>query len=152
METRTPSLQTTLPLRRLWLSSGVSPRAMRYLYVLFVVAILLTGCANVPRESFATLQQRAEAGDAVAQRRLGSRFDFGSGVKQNYSEAAKWYQKAADQGDAAAQNNLGSFHQYGLGVSTNFSKALELYSKSADQGFAMAENNLGLMYDSGLGV
>jgi hypothetical protein len=117
-----------------------------------VIAILLPGCVSGPREGLASLQQHAEGGDAVAQRRLGSRFDFGYGVRQNYAEAARWYQMAADQGDAAAQNNLGSLYQYGLGVSTNLSKALELYRKSADQGFAMAENNLGFMHDSGLGV
>lgn len=125
---------------------------MKLLYFLAAITVLLSSCATAPEESFVALQQRADAGDAVAQRRLGSRYDFGHGVKQSYPEAAKWYQKAADQGDAAAQNNLASFYQHGLGVSTNLLKALELYRKSATQGFAMAQNNLGFMYDSGLGI
>jgi len=102
--------------------------------------------------SVTELRQKAEGGDRVAQRELGVHFDFGVGVQQDRSEAAKWYQMAADQGDPIAQNNLGSLYQYGLGVATNYVKAVELYRKSAEQGFAMGQNSLGYMYDFGLGV
>jgi TPR repeat protein len=115
---------------------------------------MLAGCASVSNQtsSVAELRQRAESGDTEAQRSLGVAYDFGQGVQQSYTEAAKWYEMAAEHGDAKAQNNLGSFYQYGLGVATNYSQAASLYRQAAAQGFIMAENNLGYMYDNGLGV
>jgi TPR repeat protein len=52
---------------------------------------------------FATQRGDAENGDAVAQYRLGSSYLSGSGVQQDYAEAAKWFKLAAEQGLAAAQ-------------------------------------------------
>jgi hypothetical protein len=117
--------------------------------------IALTACATYTsnaKPSVIELRQRAENGDRVAQFQLGDAFDFGLGVTQDRTEAAKWYQMSADQGYPAAQNNLGSLYQYGLGVGTNYTKAVELYRKSAEQGFAMGQNSLGYMYDFGLGI
>jgi len=70
------------------------------------------------------LRPLADQGDKWAQGMLGTMYDEGSGVPQNYAlrrlyekghgvlqdyaEAAKWFRKAADQGYAQAQNNLGS--------------------------------------------
>jgi len=47
-------------------------------------------------------------GLANAQCNLGLRYDNGQGVKQDYTEAARWYRKAAEQGYALAQFNLGN--------------------------------------------
>jgi len=117
---------------------------------IFLLAIF--GCATSPYPDLETVQSQAQAGDPIAQRRLGDRYDFGHGVKQDYREAAKWYEKAAEQGDAIAQNNLGSQYLYGLGVTTNPTKAVELFNKSAAQGYVLAQNTLGGLYDIGLGV
>jgi TPR repeat protein len=54
-----------------------------------------------------SLRERAEQGDAVAQRFLGLRYYRGLGVKQDYAEALRWFHKAAGQGDADAQFSLG---------------------------------------------
>jgi TPR repeat protein len=132
---------------------NISRQLFRTAYCCCLVALF--GCATGSYNqmpSMAELQQRAQNGDAVAQRKLGEDFDFGHDTKPDYLQASKWYQMAADQGDATAQNNLGSFYQYGLGVVTNYSKAIELYKQSASQSFALAQNNLGYMYDLGLGV
>lgn len=132
------------------IAMNTSRQLFRTAFCCFVFA--LAGCVSNRMPSTAELQQRAQNGDAVAQRELGEKFDFGHDTKQDYVEAAKWYQMAADQGDAKAQNNLGSFYQYGLGVATNYNKAVKLYKQSASQGDTMAQNNLGYMYDFGLGV
>jgi TPR repeat protein len=55
-------------------------------------------------------------GYAKAQYNLASMYDEGLGVKQNYSQAATWYQKAAEQNFAKAQFNLGSMYFNGEGV------------------------------------
>ena len=71
-----------------------------------------------------SLRERAERGDAVAQRFLGLRYYRGRGVKQNYAEALRWYRKAADQGDADAQFSLGFEHYEGRKVAKDNVAAL----------------------------
>jgi len=44
------------------------------------------------------LREQAEAGDANAQFHIGSMYENGSGVRQDYAEAAIWYRKAAERG------------------------------------------------------
>ena len=56
--------------------------------------------------SFKELKTRAEKGDADAQYALGSCYDSGRGVPQDYTEAVKWFHKAAEQGEAQAQGSL----------------------------------------------
>jgi len=53
------------------------------------------------------LRKRAEAGDARAQFDIGSMYERGLGVRQDYGEAARWYRRAAEQGDVDAQRILG---------------------------------------------
>jgi len=43
-------------------------------------------------------------------------YKIGSGVPQNYAEAAKWYRLAAEQGHAIAQSHLGDMYFGGRGV------------------------------------
>ena len=53
----------------------------------------------------------AEQGNALAQLVIGSMYELGKGVQQDYSEAAKWYKLSAEQGNAGAQNLLGLFFE-----------------------------------------
>ena len=39
----------------------------------------------------------------VAQYNLGNKYDNGTGVAQNYAEAARWYRLAAEQGHPSKQ-------------------------------------------------
>jgi len=99
-----------------------------------------------------TLRKQADAGDAKAQFNIGAMYENGSGVKQDYEEAARWYRKAAAMGDARAQYNLGIMHQNGFGVPRNDTEAVKWYRKAAMQGAASAQYNLGFMYLNGQGV
>ena len=85
------------------------------------------------------LRKQADAGDAKAQFNIGSMYENGSGVEQDYAEAARWYRKAAERGDARAQYNLGIFHQNGWGVPQNHAEAVKWYRKAAMQGAASAQ-------------
>lgn len=58
----------------------------------------------------------AERGHAEAQNKVGSYYDLGLGVIQNYKEAVTWYRKSSEQGDAFAQYNLGIMYVNGRGV------------------------------------
>lgn len=94
----------------------------------------------------------AEQGDAKAQIILGSMYDTGLGVPQDYKEALKWYLLAAKQGNAKAQSKLGSMYDIGLGVPQDHKEALKWRQLAAEQGDAFAQLNLGAMYDHGKGT
>ena len=91
----------------------------------------------------------AEQGDAEAQFNLGVRYDNGRGVRQDDSEAVRWYRLAADQGHAVAQFNLGVMYANGRGVPQDDTEAVLWYRLAADRGDADAQNNLGVMYQTG---
>lgn len=52
-----------------------------------------------PAEAIVRCREAAEQGDAESQFTLGVRYANGQGVKQSYTEAAKWFLKAAEQGN-----------------------------------------------------
>lgn len=91
----------------------------------------------------------AEQGDVKAQIMLGSMYDVGLGVSQDYLEAAKWYLLAAKQGDAKAQSKLGSMYDIGLGVPQDSKEAIKWWRLAAEQGDAFSQLNLGAKYDHG---
>ncbi len=92
--------------------------------------------------------EKAHAGDAQAQLRLSSAYEFGIGVPPNGDEAMRWMRASADQGYAEAQNSMGSVLQF----KRQYSSALEWYVKASNQGHPRATNNLAYLYDMGLGV
>lgn len=78
-----------------------------------VLAIQSTGDKKAPvmdlrrqPNDFQKTKEAAEMGYAPAQAMLGMMYANGSGVAQDYKEAALWWQKAADQGHALAAQNL----------------------------------------------
>ena len=110
--------------------------------VIFLAATILTlFLSSSLSADIKTLRKQAEAGDAKAQFNIGSMYENGSGVKQDYAEAAKWYRRAAERGDARAQYNLGIFHQNGWGVPKDDAEAAKWYRKAAMQGAASAQYN-----------
>ena len=94
----------------------------------------------------------AEQGNAAPQYNLGLMYEDGLGVKQDDSEAVKWFRKAAEQGNVKAQASLGKKYQDGRGVKQDDVEAMKWFRKAAEQGNADAQFNLGVMYDNGRGV
>lgn len=108
-----------------------------------------------PNPFIKKLRHDALRGDANAQLELGLDYEYGSGVDQDYAEAAKWYRLAADRRNPIAQNNLGRLYQYGLGGEDSYLSdyhAATFYKQAAEQGFAPAQSNFGYMCEYGLGV
>jgi TPR repeat protein len=105
------------------------------------------------------LQAQAQAGNATAQRLLGSVYWSGTDVTingleilpQDYSKAVQWYQRATMQGDGEAQYFLGYAFQYGQGLSMDLPQALQWYHKAAAQNDATAQAKIGVFYERGLG-
>jgi hypothetical protein len=94
----------------------------------------------------------AGQGDVTAEFKLAHMYYEGSGVPQDYAEAARWYRKAAEQGYAKAQFNLGDLYFRGKGVPQNYAEAVHWTQKAADQSYAKAQAGLGYMYLTGVGL
>jgi GAF domain/PilZ domain/Sel1 repeat len=77
----------------------------------------------VPANDLASLRKVAERGDPAAQFALGARYATGEEVKQNYTEAVKWFILAAEQGHILAQATLGAYYWAGRGVPQDLTKA-----------------------------
>lgn len=103
--------------------------------------------------SIEDLKIRSSAGDGTATRQLAEMHYLGrGGVKQNFSEAARWYEILAKQGDARAQTSLGLMYARGYGVEKNLQTAQRWWSFAAAQNDPGAQFNLGVIYSRGEGV
>jgi GAF domain/PilZ domain/Sel1 repeat len=69
------------------------------------------------------LSKVAEHGDPAAQFALGARYATGEDVKQDYTEAVRWFTLAAEQGHIVAQATLGAYYWAGRGVPQDLNKA-----------------------------
>ncbi len=87
----------------------------------------------------------AQAGSALAQRRLGGMYFIGKGVTQDRKEAIKWFRLAAAQGSAEAQFILGNMYGMGQGVAVDLKRSymwFQLAAALGDEGAARALNIL----------
>jgi TPR repeat protein len=98
------------------------------------------------------LRSKAEAGDAVAQSKLGDIYFNADGVMQDSVEAAKWRLKAAKQGNAYAQLWFGLMCLHGDGVLKDGAEAAKWLSKAANQGITLAQYSIGMIFANGDGV
>jgi len=110
-------------------------------------------------QAFPVCNKAAARGNVDAQHNLGSMYEYGKGVKKNYSEMIKWYRKAAEQGDGVVQFKLGVMYDNGLGVKKNYTEAAKWYRAAAKGPYGdgrlgnyKAQFRLGEMYDFGDGV
>ena len=84
------------------------------------------------------IREKADQGNAEAQAVLGAMYDNGKGVRQEYTEAVKWYRRAAEQGIATAQFNLGMAYKNGQGIPQNYWEAYVWHSLAAANGHKKA--------------
>ena len=95
-----------------------------------------------------SLRLAAAQGDAVAQLEIATRLAEGKGIKQNFSEAATWYERAAAQGQPIAQYRLATLYERGMGVKASRDRARTLYESAAEQGNLKAMHNLAVISTS----
>jgi TPR repeat protein len=93
----------------------------------------------------------AHMGNTDAETRLGFCYYYGSGVKRNYRQAAKWLKKAVDKGDVIALCGLGRLYLEGCGVPENKKKGLTYLEVAARLGYASAQREMGRCYLKGIG-
>ena len=107
---------------------------------------------------------------------IGTMYEYGIGVPQDYKQAEEWfikggpygeprwhlfmmYSRMASEGDIEAQYKLGLQYRYGGSVDQwdpsfgiDYKQALSLFRKLAEQGHADAQFQLAQMYNDGVGV
>ena len=77
----------------------------------------------VDLNDLAGMRRLAEHGDPAAQFALGARYATGEEVKQDYTEAVRWFMLAGERGHVMAQATLGAYYWAGRGVSQDLTKA-----------------------------
>lgn len=90
----------------------------------------------------------AELGDIDAQISVGSRYVYGEGVEQNFTEAMEWLRVPAELGNPDAAYYIAECYR----LQGDFSSAVEWYELAEGQGHMGALSNLGNCYFIGLGV
>ena len=124
-----------------------------------IVLILLLVCSNAANaqqddrhlitvRNLSKVLWQATHGDANAQTRVGFAYERGIVVKQDSSEAARWFSLAASR-SAIAEYNLGVLKFYGRGVQQNRDEALALFERAAVAGLAEAQFNAAVLYQHG---
>jgi TPR repeat protein len=79
-------------------------------------------------------------------------YDAGDGVKQDFTEAMRWYKLAAENGYAFAMYAIGDLYLAGEGVPEDAKTAAEWYQKASDNGEPNGHWALALRYLYGDGV
>lgn len=93
---------------------------------------------------------QARAGDPVAQRLLGARYERGNGVRRSYENAARWYRSAALKGDVIAQRNMGYMYESGVLGEKDYAEAEKWYRQAAERGDTESQRSLAYLYGSGM--
>ena len=62
---------------------------------------------------------------------LGWMYLSGTGVKQDSSEAGRWFRRGAEAGDGRAMGRLGSLYFAGVGVDRNDAEAARWFNRAA---------------------
>ena len=80
--------------------------------------------------------------DAVTLYQRGCAYRDGNGVRQDFTEAIKWFRKAAEQGCADAQFALAECCENGWGIEEDPDEAVQWYRQAAEQGHAESQCSL----------
>lgn len=103
-----------------------------------------------------TLKPLAEAGDAVAQHRLGVMYFYGRGVPEDEKKALELARKSAAQGNLDAMFLAGNIYVFGNSIASDAEdpdlEAAKWFFEAASRGHAEAEYGLGLLFLAGKGV
>jgi hypothetical protein len=109
-------------------------------------------CLNAScSEDFKKELAKANTGDAEAENKVGEMLHFSNGVKQDYTEALKWYLKAVEKKHAEAANHIGRIYLNGEGVPKNAVEACNWYIKSGNWGHVWGMMNAASCYKYGYG-
>ena len=119
-------------------------------------ATMLTGDAAFSAGDYVAAHrewsQAVGNGDASAMAALGTLYDTGHGVPQDFAQALAWYRQAAEAGSVRGMFNTGAMYDNGRGTPVNRVEALRWYARAAERGHGRAAFDAGLIYRDGDGV
>ena len=136
---------------------------------LFAVALLVTGAVNIPaayggmkegleaakagnfKKAMSELLPLAREGNPEAAYGVADLYRSGRGVKQDFTQAARWYRVAAEQSHIVAQYNLAILYTVGRGVPVDLAEARHWFHSASERGYGPAQYNLAVMYAAGKG-
>jgi TPR repeat protein len=95
-------------------------------------------------------QLAAQGGQALAAFNLGSLYEMGHGVNQDWKQAAAWYQSAGDHGFPEGYGHTGML--YINSKPPNYAEGASWMEKAVKAGSPNAAYVLGWLYDTGNGV
>jgi hypothetical protein len=98
------------------------------------------------------LSRAAEAGQPVAQFRLGTLYEHAQGVTADPLKAAHWYELSAKQGNRKAMHNLAVFYANGALGKKDLAQAGVWFAKAAALGLTDSQFNLAFLHERGYGV
>nr|WP_294506729.1 tetratricopeptide repeat protein [uncultured Rhodopila sp.] len=102
--------------------------------------------------AFRAWRDAAEQGQASAMVAVGTLYDTGHGVAQDFGTALYWYRRAAEAGDVRAMFNTGEMFDNGRGTPADRLEAVKWYRMAAKRGHGRAAYNLAVIYRDGDGV
>ncbi len=102
--------------------------------------------------AFPAVRFLARQGDVDALLALGTYYEKGLMLPQDYDLALACYQQAADQDYAPAWIRLGNVYDQGILVNRDYFTAMKMYQNAADLGSAEALWYLGTFYEEGFTV
>ncbi len=119
----------------------------------FEMARLLNISKTDPSTMLSLYVASAKQNYAISMVNLGVAAENGTGIKQNYQTAAKWYAKAAADPllNRVGIYNLALLYKAGLGVDRDTARYGALACKSATAGYILAFNDCGFAHDQGWG-
>lgn len=91
----------------------------------------------------------ADSGDSAACYKLGNAYLMGDGVKQDYDQAAVWYERSVAKGNIKAQCALAGLLWAGQGTQQNRLRAVKLWQQCALLGMRDAALRLAQAYQEG---
>lgn len=101
------------------------------------------------RKAFDYCQLAALGGNVEYEYKLGTYYEQGFGVNQNFDEANVWYKKAAAQNYPVALYKLGFNCYYGVNIpEPDYPMALQWLEKAEKYNYGKAQNLLGILYSS----
>lgn len=103
-------------------------------------------------QAYEYAQKAVDNGNETALNLMGTFYENGTGVQQDYKKAFEYYSQAADQGVEIAYLSMGAYYQGGYGVAQDDKKAAECYQLGADAGNMYCLNALAMCYKNGQGV
>jgi TPR repeat protein len=112
----------------------------------------LEGTEKHPQKAMELFQKASEQGDSGAMLSLGEMYLFGTGVTQDFDQAAVWFHSALRMDNRAAEFRLGQMHAKGAGVPRNLTQAYALFQRAAEQGYVPAQTLCGTYNYYGFGI